>query len=409
MPFGTGPSFLWRAAVGLTVIGFTACAAVSVRGARWSEEEVDAIRSLWIGEMEPLPADPSNRYADDPRAATLGEKLFFDARFSSTGTVSCGSCHLPEKGFQDDRPLGIGVGSTSRRTMPLAGTAYSPFLFWDGRADSQWSQALGPLESPVEHGGTRAQYAHLIAEHYRRPYEEIFGPLPDLQEVPRIGGPVADADARQAWERVTPAQRDAVNRVFANMGKAIAAYERRLMPQPSRFDRYAEALISAGEAPEGVLTREEEAGLRLFLGKANCTQCHNGPLLTDDHFHNTGIPVDGLPGDVGRALGARQVLADDFNCRGRYSDAAPEECVELEFLAPDGPELMRAYKTPSLRGVADRAPYMHAGQIAGLAEVVEHYNRAPAAPAGASEVRPLRLSARERAHLVAYLRTLSPP
>jgi cytochrome c peroxidase len=116
-----------------------------------------------------------------------------------------------------------------------------------------------------------------------------------------------------------------------------------------------------------------------------------------------------LPEDLGRSVGAGLVLEDEFNCRSRYSDARPEECRELEFLVSEGHELMRAFKTPSLRGVADRAPYMHAGQIPTLAAAIEHYDRAPRAPAGHSELRRLRLSRRERAQLEAYLRTLSGP
>lgn len=119
--------------------------------------------------------------------------------------------------------------------------------------------------------------------------------------------------------------------------------------------------------------------------------------------------VAGLPEDRGRATGAPAVLADEFNCRSRWSDADPEQCQELAFLAPDGPELLRAYRTPSLRNAAERAPYMHAGQVATLEAVVAHYDRAPAAPAGESEVRPLRLSGRERRQLEAYLRALSAP
>ena len=398
----------WLAA--LLAVAALGCGAARLGGTRWSEEEVETIRSLWIGELEPLPADPSNRWADDPEAAELGHQLFFDTRLSVNGQVSCGTCHRPELQFQDGVPLASGVGRTDRRTMPIVGTAYSPFLFWDGRADSQWAQALGPLESPVEHGGTRALYAHVVAEHYRARYERVFGPLPDLSGVPRAGGPVPDPAARAAWEAMTPAQREEVTRIYANIGKAIAAYERRLRPGPSRFDRYVARLVADGRAPEGVLTGEEEAGLRLFIGRASCTQCHNGPLLTDDHFHNTGVPAaPGLPEDVGRARGARQVLQDEFNCRGRYSDARPEECAELEFLVPEGAPLVRAFKAPSLRGVAARPPYMHAGQMGTLAEVIEHYDRAPRAPAGTTELRPLRLSPRDRARLETYLRTLDAP
>lgn len=387
-----------------------ACAAATSSGRRWTAEEVETIRSLWIGELEPLPADPSNRYADDSAAVALGHQLFFDTRLSSNGKVACATCHLPGRQFQDDAPLASGVGTTTRRTMPIAGTAYSPWMFWDGRKDSQWAQALGPLESPVEHGGTRAQYAHVIAEHYREAYERVFGPLPDLARVPRVAGPVEDAAARAAWEALSAEDREKVTEVFVNVGKAIAAYERRLQPGATRFDRYAERLGPDGRAPAGILTPDEEAGLRLFIGKANCTQCHNGPRFTDDHFHNTGVPAaPSLPEDLGRAAGAKQVLRDEFNCRSAWSDAEPHQCTELEFMVPEGEELIRAFKTPSLRGAADRAPFMHAGQIATLAQVIDHYDRAPRAPAGTTELRPLGLSREERAQLEAYLRTLVAP
>jgi len=393
----------------LALVAGVACGAWG--GSRgWSAGEVAAMRSLSIAGLEPLPPDPSNRFADDTAAAALGHALFFDTRFSANGRVSCASCHDPEKQFQDGTPLGQGVGRTNRRTMPVAGTAYSPWQFWDGRKDSQWAQALGPLESPVEHGGTRALYAHVLAEHYRARYERIFGPMPELAGVPRVAGPIDDPAARAAWEALPPARRDSVSRVYANIGKAIAAYERRLRPGAGRFDRYVAGVADDGRAPDGILSADEEAGLRLFIGRASCTQCHNGPRLTDDHFHNTGIPaVPGLPDDAGRANGARQVLGDEFNCASRYSDAGPDDCAELRFLVPEGQALVRAFKTPSLRGVAGRAPYMHAGQLGTLAGVIEHYDRAPAAPAGKTEVRPLRLTPRERAQIEAYLRTLDAP
>ena len=156
----------------------------------WSAEERSVIASLSLSELGPLPPDPSNRVADDPRAVALGRAIFSDTRFSADGTVSCASCHLPDRQFQDDLPLGRGMGTTGRRTMPIAGMAYSPFLFWDGRKDSLWSQALGPMESPVEHGGDRTQYAHLVAKAYRAAYEELFGGLPDLADpaTPRRAG-----------------------------------------------------------------------------------------------------------------------------------------------------------------------------------------------------------------------------
>jgi cytochrome c peroxidase len=322
--------------------------------------------------------------ADDPRAAALGQRFFFDTRLSANGQVACGTCHRPERYFQDDLALGRGVGTTDRRTMPIAETARAPFLFWDGRKDSQWAQALGPLESPVEHGGTRTQYAYVVATHYRSEYETVFGPMPDLS------------------------QRDAVTEVFVNIGKAIAAYERGVTFGPSRFDRYVDALAE-GRPVDGLLTSDEVAGLKLFVGKASCTNCHNGPLLTNNEFHNTGVPRRaGLPRDDGRWTGASAVLGDEFNCRSRWSDA-PNRCAELEFLISDDHVLERAYKVPTLRNVADRGPYMDAGQFTTLAQVLAHYNRAPAAPEGHTELRRLGLKPVELRQLEAFLRALSGP
>ena len=373
-------------AASLLIASVASIAIAAPRGDAWTPDEIQQLRSLSLTELEPLAPDPTNRVADDPRAVAFGQRLFFDTRLSSNGKVSCATCHIPNRQFQDDKPLANGVGTTARRTMPIAGTAYAPFLFWDGRKDSLWSQALGPLESPVEHGGTRTQYAHVVAARYRPEYEQLFGPLPDLR-----------------GER-----RDDATAIYVNIGKSIAAYERRLRFAPSRFDGYVDALAKTGRAPAGVLTPDETAGLRLFIGKANCTRCHNGPLLTNNEFHNTGVPAGTAPEpDHGRMTGARAVIADEFNCRSKWSDAKPEQCAELDFIVSDAPELERAFKVPSLRNVAERAPYMHAGQFATLDDVVAHYNNAPAAPAGQSELKPLKLNAVELRQLTAFLRTLS--
>lgn len=371
--------------------------------------EIAELRHFSLAELGAPPTDSSNRFADDPHAAELGRKLFFDPRLSANGRVSCATCHQPGRDFQDGLPLSKGVGTTNRRAMPIAGTAHLPFLFWDGRKDSQWAQALGPLESAVEHGGSRAQYAHVIAEHYRPDYEAIFGRLPDLSPIPTHAGPVADAHAAAAWRQLSEEQRNAVTGIFVNVGKAIAAYERRIEPGKSRFDRYLDSLLATGRAPADVLTADEQAGLRLFIGKANCVQCHNGPLFTNGDFHNTGVPaVATLPRDHGRRDGARQVLTDEFNRHSRWSDA-PAESADIDFVKPNAREQERAFKVPSLRGVGERAPYMHAGQIATLSAVLRHYNQAPAASAGHSELRPLKLADQELTQLEAFLRTLSAP
>jgi cytochrome c peroxidase len=379
----------------------------SARGG-WTSAQLEELRSMSLTELEPLPPDRTNRVADNPRAADLGGRLFFDTRLSSNGRVACSTCHQPDRGFQDGTALAVGVGTTARRTMPVAGMARSPFLFWDGRKDSLWAQALGPLESPVEHGGTRAQYAHTIAEHYRAEYEAVFGPLPDLSAVPTSAAPAGNETATAAWVALNQAQQDAVTRVFVNIGKAIAAYERRVAFGASRFDRYV-AQVTTGQSGDGILNDEEIAGLRLFIGRANCTQCHNGPLFTNNEFHNTGVPPrPELPLDHGRLTGATAVLGDEFTCRSPWSDAR-ERCAELDFIVTGEHTLDRAYKVPSLRNVAERAPYMNAGQFATLAEVLDHYNRAPSAPAGHTELRPLRLKAVELRQLQAFLTALSGP
>jgi cytochrome c peroxidase len=395
------------AAAGLVLLGTIATVTASGRGG-WTSVQLDELRSMSLADLEPLPPDPTNRVADDPRAADLGQRLFFDTRLSSSGRVACGTCHQVDRGFQDGIALANGVGTTARRTMPIAGVARSPFLFWDGRKDSLWAQALGPLESPVEHGGTRTQYAHVIADVYAREYEQIFGALPDLSRVPRSGGPVTDREDAAAWTSLTGAQRDDVTRVFVNIGKAIAAYERRIDFGASRFDEYVAAIIK-GRQDQNILTDDEFAGLRLFIGKGNCTQCHSGPLFTSNEFHNTGVPPrPRLAIDHGRLAGATAVLSDEFNCRSRWSDARAR-CPELDFIVAGDHTLDRAYKVPSLRNVAERAPYMDAGQFATLAEVLDHYNRAPAAASGRTELRPLGLKPAELRQLEAFLRTLSGP
>ena len=375
-----------RLAVSAAAVVLIAAISITARStdAEWTTAEIEELQALSLSALEPLPADPTNRVADDPAAAELGRRLFFDTRFSSNGQVACATCHKPELGFQDGTALASGVGTTSRRTMPIAGTAYAPFLFWDGRKDSLWAQALGPLESSVEHGGNRAQYAQVMSTHYRTEYEQVFGAMP------RLSAP------------------DAVTTIFVNIGKAIAAYERRIEFTPARFDRYVDAIGRGDRGAGGLLTQDEIKGLKLFMGKANCTQCHNGPLFTNNEFHNTGVPsVTALPTDRGRFEGMASVLKDEFNCRSKWSDASPAACRELEFMPKPSHEHERAFKVPSLRNVAERAPFMHAGQLATLSDTLDHYNRAPAAPAGHTELKPLGLNERELVQLEAFLRTLS--
>jgi cytochrome c peroxidase len=387
---------------------------------RWTSQETGVLASLALRKLAPAPADPSNAVEQKAPAIALGKRLFADTRFSSNGAVSCASCHAPDKQFQDGLPVSRGVGVGGRRAMPIVGTAYSPWLFWDGRKDSLWSQALGPLEDAVEHGGNRTNFARLMATHYRSEYEAVFGPMPDLAGLPADASPNGSDAQKSAWQSMSAVQRTHVNRVFANMGKAIAAFEKTLAFGPSRFDRYVEATLANDASARQLLTPQEVNGLRLFIGKGQCVTCHNGPLLTDQAFHNTGVPprVAARP-DRGRAAAIPRVLRDEFNCLGPFSDAKPDACQELAYMVQDEASMEGAFKTPGLRNVAMRAPYMHAGQFADLEAVIAHYVKSPKAAVGHSELahgntghaerKPIQLSDAQAQDLVAFLRTLTGP
>jgi cytochrome c peroxidase len=309
--------------------------------------------------------------------------------------------------------------------MPIVGAGYSTWLFWDGRKDSLWAQALGPLEDAVEHGTHRMHVARVVAVDYRREYEALFGPMPPLDGLPRDAGPHGTATEQAAWAGIDARRRGDVSRIFANVGKVIAAYEKSLQHEPSRLDAYVDALLRADSAAHTLLSAAEARGLRLFIGKAQCVSCHGGPLFTDQQFHNTGVPPrDAARPDRGRAAATAAVLADEFNCLGPFSDARPDQCQELRFMVSDDPALEGAFKTPGLRGVADRPPYMHAGQFVTLEQVVRHYVAAPHAAVGHSELThrhpgaappahaeraPIELSEAEIADLVALLGVLGTP
>ncbi len=363
--------------------------------APWSDAERKAVQSLSLAALPPLPRDPSNAVADHPAAQRLGQRLFFDARLSANGAVSCATCHQPARRFTDGLPRGAGLAIGAFNTMSLVGAAYSPWLFWNGRQDSLWGQATSPLENPIEQGVSRTQAIRLIADDpiYRAAYEALFGPLPPLPgETPAI------------------AQEEAVTAAFVNIAKAIAAYERLLMPGETRFDRYAAGLGEDGaKAPDATFTRQEAEGLRLFIGKAQCINCHNGPLLTNHEFHNTGVlPAIGALPDKGRAEGVRLILEDPFNCFSAHSDDPHKDCAELRFMRA-GDDLAAAQKTPSLRNLEGTAPYMHAGQMGTLAEALDHYNRARDAIVGHNETEPLGLLPYELKRLEAFLNTLGGP
>ena len=396
----------------------------------FTSEERDTLAVYHLPAMPP--ADPSNRYSDDVLAAALGKQFFFDTRFSgslnppndgesngslgvsgTTGRVACYSCHQPETGGTDhrSRPLATSLGAsyTGRNSPTVINAAYSDvanggWQFWDGRKDSLWSHALGPPESSVEQNGTRLGFAHVIHDHYKAAYEAVFGPLPDLSNTLRF--PSAGKPGDAAFDHMAAADREAINLVYASFGKAIEAYERRLVStnfEPSAFDR-----MLAGD--DAAMTAAAVRGAKLFIGKAACDECHRGPTFSDFKFHNIGCPQQGdhvLETDVGRSAGIALVKADVYNRAGVYSDHI--DASHLTTLAA-APADVGAFKTATLRNLPKTAPYMHDGVYANLWDVVNHYNFGgrTGAYAGTKEatIEPLLLDDREVGDLVEFLRSL---
>jgi cytochrome c peroxidase len=387
----------------------------------------DEVRGvLELSPLPPPPADPTNRVADDPRAARLGQFLFFDRRFSSSGQVACATCHQPDHAFTDAKQLGdAGLGELrpegsakasgrlDRHTPSLFDVAYQRWFFWDGRADSLWAQALRPLEDPREHATSRLAIAHALADDadLSRAYTELFGPLPELGDARRFPPKGKPGDA--AFDAMAPGDRAAIDRVFANFGKAVEAYERRLVSRDAPFDQFV-AAVRAGDAAKQrhSLSAAAREGARLFVGAARCVRCHSGPNFTDREFHDNRVPtLTGEPRrDAGRQNGIATVLADPFNGTGACSDAPNGPADEkLRYLSRVG-DHWSEFKTPSLRNVAVTAPYMHQGQFATLDEVLDYYNSMErAVPSHSPErtLQPLHFQRDQLAALRAFLESLT--
>jgi cytochrome c peroxidase len=377
----------------------------------WDSTDIRLIKSLSLSALPELAKDPSNSVGDLESAAEFGQALFFDQRLSGNGAVACASCHKPELSFTDGLELATGTAVGPRHTPSLLGISYSPWFYWDGRKDSQWSQALAPLEAGHEHNTDRTTVAQLISQDkdYRNRYESIFGPLPST--LPNVSATPLGKEAQvEQWNSLATAIQVQINTVFTNAGKALAAYQRKIVPGHTRFDDFADSLSpTSSEETNSILSSAEIAGLSLFIDKGQCTSCHNGPLFTNHEFHNTGVmAIRGELPPMARYDGVRIARLDPFNCLGEYSDAQSNECTELRF-ARDENELVGAQKTPTLRNISETAPYMHGGQIKTLNEVVRHYNDAPTSMLSHNEAKPLGLRPFEIKQLEAFLMTLTAP
>jgi cytochrome c peroxidase len=307
------------------------------------------------------PPDATDRVAASAAAQRLGQYLFFYPRFAANGAISCASCHQPARAFTDGRALAKGLAVGTRNAPTLLNVAYQHWFFLDGRVDSLWSQPLQVFENPKEMGSDRLQVAHAVYadRRLRRAYERLFGPLPPRED------------------------RAAANRVVSNLGKAIEAYERRLISGGSAFDRYVAALKSGRTTAQAEFSPAARRGLRLFVGAAHCNLCHSGPAFSDGEFHNLGLPArPNEPPDSGRAAGIRDLLASPFNGAGAFSDDPNGSAKQrLEFLPHPDTELGK-FKTPTLRNVALTGPYMHDGRFTTLQQVLQFYADGKAASRG---------------------------
>ncbi len=348
-----------------------------------------------------LPAARGNPYADNLQAAQLGFQVFFDARFSSTQNMRCATCHQPEIEFQDGLPLPAANGFLGRRTPSTANAALFGWQFWDGRADSLWSQPLYPFENPLEMSYTRLEVAHRLAQLYSSDYAAIFGAMPDISDMSRF--PAAGAPGMPAWDGMAAADQDTINRIFANLGKSIEAYLRKQCMGGSRVDRY---LSGAADA----LTATELRGAGVFV-RAGCIDCHSGPALSDSRYHVLGVPdLPGHPSDTGRASGLATLLASPFNAKGPYFDGPPPAGEDDLYAQSDAD--IGAFRTPSLRNLTGRAPYGHNGQFAALEDVVAFHLQGGGAGQGNHSgaidplLQPRTLSGGDQAALIAFLHAL---
>ena len=400
----TSDKLYGRIAKALGSLGVTV--AVGARAAeplvdgRFTPEDWAVLTAMKSG--APPPDDPSNAYDGDPRAQELGGLLFSDAELGGRHSVACAACHTPSLAFTDGRPTARAVGTSDLNTLGLGAAAYTRWFFWDGRADSLWAQATGPIENPREMDGTRLGVAHRIAAHYRQRYESIFGPLPDLADTSRF--PASGRPGEPSYDGLEASDREAVTRVFVNAAKALAAYESTLRPMKSRFDAYL-----AGD--RGALSARERDGAKVFLD-AGCAVCHGGPMLTDGAFHDIHMPSASLDGPAfqGRVDGVKKLLASEFRSDGPWADA--HDSSRERGLSPSD-SMLAQVRTPTLRDLVRTAPYGHGGTFKTLDDVVAHYDMEELTDTGPTRIGTLdpavaafAATDEQRQALVAFLRAV---
>jgi len=382
-----------------------------------------------IHTLSPLPAvpsDPTNAYAGSAAAARLGQMLFFDKSYAgalavaddgtngglgaigATGKVSCHACHAVGSSSLDDRrskPNNVSLGTDygTRNALGLVNSSYYTWTNWGGRFDSQWALPLAVAENPKIMNSSRLQIAHLLYDKYRTEYDAAF-PVPlDARLVDTTVFAATGKPGAAAYDNLVAADKLIADRIFANYGKAIAAYVRLLVSPDAPFDRF----VAGDRAALGV---SAVRGLKLFLAKG-CVSCHGGTNFADSTFHAIGVLQTGtrVPAvDLGRHADVPGLLASPFNTNGVFSDDTTTGRL-TGLVQDDGQK--GTFRTKSLRNVAETGPFMHSGQLATLAEVIDFYDRGGDAVAvGVTKdprVVPLGLSPQDKLDLIEFLSTLT--
>ena len=353
--------------------------AQDVSAQSFSENEWKVIRSLSPAVIQ---KDTTNAFETNKEAAILGQHLFFEKRLSSNGEVSCATCHIPEKYFTDGLSVAQGIKPLERNTPTVLNSAHQRWFFWDGRTDALWGQPVQTIEHPSEMNMSRMNALELIQkdELLSTQWTSVFGTM-DPQAV--------DANA-------------------VKMAKAIAAYITQLVATDSPFD-----LFVGGD--KDAISESAKRGLRFFISDGGCLRCHFGPWFTDGSFHSVGIPpLNGGPlTDSGRYGAIDSLKQTEFGAGSKFSDDKDSVRASITKHIAKRKDDWGAFKTPSLRNVAQTQPYMHAGQLATLDDVIEHYstleNFVSADHHRETILTPLNMTSRQKTDLKNFLKTLTAP
>lgn len=330
--------------------------------------------------------DASNRAEGRAAAIHFGRQLFFDKRLSADGTLSCASCHVPAKAFQDGLPVALGRMPAQRNTPSLLDAGQHRWLGWDGAHDTLWAASLAPMLS----AGEMAQSPRQLAAQVR-------------------AQPRWAAAYRAAWG-VSPGVDD--DGVLVNLAKALAAYQATLVSPRTPFDAFREALLRGDTQAAAQYPLAAQRGLRLFIGSAGCHLCHAGPAFSNGEFADVGVPFF-VPGgvDSGRHGGLLKLSASRSNRLGSYNDAgrADPQAVATRHVV----SLHRnfgEFRVPGLRQLVHTAPYMHNGSLSTLPDVLRHYselNEERLHADGERILRRLDLTAGQATDLLVFLQSLS--